>query len=178
MSAFKWDFLIIVLSFLYLGESVLGLYPTISCFGGSRYDPATSHGDAEFGTCHLPTISCQTLASPPKYTRSRLLLGNPHLNADIVVKFDSCDCKEKPMNNTKIPYIGTSTLGRRECKLQQPCAMSIRSQRLSISFKKYIEYFLHCTNLEDKFFVFVFWYLHLRWTIVALNNCVPKHYEI
>jgi len=38
----------------------------------------------------------------PNIKKTRLLLGNPHLNADIVVKFDSCDCKEKPMNNTKI----------------------------------------------------------------------------
>src|SRR5882724_13339193 len=33
---------------------------------------------------------------------------------------------------------------------------SIRSQRLSISFEEYIEYFLYCTNLEVKFLCYCF----------------------
>jgi len=49
---------------------------------------------------------------------------------------------------------------------------SIRSQRLSISFKEYVEYLLRCTNLEVKFLWLCFCYLLLGNQKVALNNCI------
>src|SRR5882724_1299528 len=50
--------------------------------------------------------------------------------------------------------------------------ISIRSQRLRLSFEEYVEYFLHCT-LEVKFLCLCL-YLSLVEQFVALNYCIPN----